>query len=494
MNADWTLARRQVRTNLCASVVVLVVLFGGGDVWAEVDTTVPGFEYHAQITSYYCGSATIQMMLDNDAVRQSNPYVDWILNPANAPDPEPASFYNPNTGQDHTFRTIPFNAVNNIGQSIHPTIQPRVIPGVNNGNAVNAVTYGPQLALYDFGHGAGTYTPVAGPNAGVPLGYFNPFQPWGAGTGINSQQVTLNVFDNPNVGGEGNHVYAAYNVPTRNVANRTIANAIITYQVPAGGVFYAGAHAMAISGVQTDVAPVKNQPYKILGFYVHDPWYGYARKRGLPEEKWGLPENTFLSTVLKDGQDSRWEGIFNSSPGEPLEGAYAEGPGFKFVVEPEGPELLDDGSNSSDTAPVPMLANPLTSIQALTLAQQLLTDSEGLSSKYGLSGGGFDGNNVTFIGTGGTSDWLVPYLRAGDYTGAFLINSKYGILEAANWLDVGDVVYGLSSLVKQYEGINGGFFPNDNPTNLPEAGTLTMIAIAALLVSVRRRRRFPHSG
>jgi hypothetical protein len=119
------------------------------------------------------------MMLDNNAVRQNNPYLNWILNPANAPDPAPASFYNQITGQDATFGTIPFNAVNNVAQSIHPTYAPQVIPGVNGGNPVNAVTYGPQLAIYDFTHGAGTYTPVQGPFTGVSLSYFNPFQPWG---------------------------------------------------------------------------------------------------------------------------------------------------------------------------------------------------------------------------------------------------------------------------------------------------------------------------
>ena len=117
----------------------------------------------------------------------------------------PASFVNVIPGQDATFGTIPFNAVNDIGQSIHPTFAQRVVPGVNGGNPVSAVTYGPQLAIYDIAHGAGTFTPIAGPNTGVPLSYFNPFQPWGSGSGINGQQVELNILDNPNVGGEGIH-------------------------------------------------------------------------------------------------------------------------------------------------------------------------------------------------------------------------------------------------------------------------------------------------
>ncbi len=120
---------------------------------AQLNTEVPGLVYHAQVTSYYCGSATVEMMLDNSAVRNNDPFLNYVLNPANAPDPLPGSFFNGGTGQDATFGTIPFNAVNNAAQSIHPTFGQRVVPGVNGGNPVSAVTYGPQLFIYDFAHG-----------------------------------------------------------------------------------------------------------------------------------------------------------------------------------------------------------------------------------------------------------------------------------------------------------------------------------------------------
>ena len=489
MNTHRTSTIEKARASISALVVSLVVWLPTVEVLAQVDITVPGFVYHAQITSYYCGSATTQMMLDNTAVRQNNPYVDWILNPANAPDPLPASFYNPNTGQDATYGTIGFNAVNNIGQSIHPTFAPRVIQGVNNGNPVSAVTYGPQLALYDFAHGASTFTPVAGPNAGVALGYFNPFQPWGAGSGINALQYELNVYDNPDVGGEGSHAFTAYNAASGNAANRTIANAIANYQVPAGGVFYGGAHAMAISGVQTDVQPGLNQPYDILGFYVADPWNGYAINRGLPPDMWGLPAHSFISNVPEGNRPSRWEKIFTPSPGEPGEGAYAAGVGFKFVVEPQGPEPLDDGIFPSTPDAVPLLANELDAADALALAEQLLQDNSGLSSKFGLSGGSFDGDNMTLIDPNDESDWLVPYLRGAEYTGAFLISSEYGILEEASWNEAGDLSFNLSDLVQQYEAINAGWHPDDNPVNIPEASTMTLAGIGVLLLGLKRRQR-----
>lgn len=474
-----------------AALITSLALYSAPIGVRALDTGVPGLVYHAQVTSYYCGSATVQMMLDNNAVRQNNPYVNFILNPANAPDPAPASFFNVIPGQDATFGTIGFNAVNNIGQSIHPTYAPRVIAGVNGGNPVSAVTYGPQLAIYDFAHGAGTFTPVAGPNTGVALSSFNPFQPWGAGSGINGQQYTLNVFDNPDVGGEGIHAFTAYNIGSFNAANRTIANAIKSYQVPAGGVFYGGAHAMAITGVRTDIAPVRNQPYTIQGFFVDDPWFGYAVNRGLPANQRGLPRHSLISNVPQGGFPSRWARIFNPSPGEPGEGAYAQGFGYKFVVEPLGPELPDDGSNFSDPLPVPALPTDLDATGALALAQAMLASDTDLSSKYGLSGGAFDGSGMSLLDPSGENDWFIPYLRGGSYTGAFLLSAEYGVLEMASWDEAVDLSSNLTDLLGQYQGIEAGYHPDDNPVNnpVPEASTLTLVAIGMVLCGARRRRQ-----
>ena len=204
---------------------------------------------------------------------------------------------------------------------------------------MNAVTYGPQLAIYDFAHGAGTFTPIAGPNQGVTLSYFNPFQPWGSGSGINGQQYTLNVFDNPDVGGEGIHGFTAYNIGSFNVANRTIANAITRLPGARGGRVLRWGPRDGDYRCANQRAPATNQPYTIQGFFVDDPWFGYATNRGLPANQRGLPRHSLISNVPQGGFPSRWARIFNPSPGEPGEGAYAQGFGYKFVVEPLGPEL-----------------------------------------------------------------------------------------------------------------------------------------------------------
>jgi hypothetical protein len=454
---------------------------------AQVNNEVAGLVYHPQVTSYYCGSATVEMMLDNNAVRNNNPFLNYILNPANAPDPVAASFFNVIPGQDATFGTIPFNAVNNVGKSIHPSFAPVAIPGVNGGNPVSAITYGPQLFIYDFAHGAATFTPAAGPNTGVTLSYFNPFQPWGVGSGINGQQFESNVLDNPNVGGGGVHAFTAYNIASQNVANRTIANAIADYQVPAGGVFYNGAHAMAVTGVRSNVQPARNQPFNILGFFVDDPWNGYAINRGLPANQRGLDRHNFVSNVPEGGLPSRWSRMFTPSPGEPGEGAYASGVGFKFVVEPLGPELPDDGTFSGDPLPSPPLVTDLNSADALLLAQTLLATDSDLNAKYGLSGGNFDGSNMSLLAPTGEDDWFIPYEKGGIYTGAFLISAHYGILEEASWDDLGEPLTSITDLLGQYQGIEAGYHPDDNPV-VPEASTLSLVAIGTVLLGWKRRR------
>ncbi len=488
MNGLRIFGRARSRAVPAFLTAALAVLAGRPAVLA-LDTEVQGLVYHAQVTSYYCGSATVEMMLDNNPVRQNNAFLNYILNPANAPDPAPASFVNVIPGQDATFGTIPFNGVNNAGKSIHPTFAPVVIPGLNGGNPVSAVTYGPQLAIYDFAHGAGTFVPIAGPNAGSTLSYFNPFQPWGSGSGINGQQYELNVFDNSNVGGTGSHAFTAYNLASRNAASRTIANAIGDYGVPAGGVFYNGAHAMAVTGVRTDAQPGRGLAYTIKGFYLADPWHGYAAKKGLVGKQLGLGEHEYVTNVPELGVAlPKWQDIFTASGGEPGEGAYASGVGYKFVVEPQGPELPDDGTFDSTPLPAPPLLTDLNATTALTTAQSILATDPDLSTKYGLSGGGFDGSNMTLLDPATENDWFIPYERGGVYTGAFLLSAHYGILEEANWDDLGDLPTSLADLEQEYQGIEDGYHPDDNPVSIPEASTLALAAIGSVILSGKRRR------
>jgi hypothetical protein len=130
----------------------------------------------------------------------------------------------------------------------------------------------------------------------------------------------------------------------------------------------------------------------------------------------------------------------------------------------------------------------LNATDALALAQVLLQTDSDLSSKYGLSGGAFHGNNMSLIDPAGENDWFIPYLRGGNYTGAFLVSAHYAILEEASWDDAGELSSSLADLLQEYQGIEAGFHPNDNPVNVPEASTLTLIAIGALLFGLTRQQ------
>jgi hypothetical protein len=130
----------------------------------------------------------------------------------------------------------------------------------------------------------------------------------------------------------------------------------------------------------------------------------------------------------------------------------------------------------------------LNAAAALALAQSTLAADPDLSSKYGLSGGAFDGNNMSLLDPATGDDWLIPYERGGVYTGEFLLSAHYGILEEASWDDLGDLPTSLSDLTLEYQGIEDGFHPDDNPTT-PEASTLVLAAIGSVLLGLKRGQR-----
>jgi len=100
----------------------------------------------------------------------------------------------------------------------------------------------------------------------VPLSYFNPFQQWGSGIRYQWTTVTLNVFDNPDIAAKAFTRSTAYNIGSFNIANRTIANAIKDYGVPAGRRLLQWATQWRLPVCEPTVAPARNQPYTIQGF------------------------------------------------------------------------------------------------------------------------------------------------------------------------------------------------------------------------------------
>jgi hypothetical protein len=379
------------------------------------------------------------------------------------------------------------------------------------------VTFAPQVAIYNLIHGAATFTPTAGPNTGIPLSYNNPHSPWPrAGSGNNAIQWALNVFDNPNAGGFGNHAYTAYNVPPTlawgDWASRTVANAIHSFDVGAQVTIGSGAHAIAVTGYTTNGTPGLNQAYDITGFYVNDPWTGYAKSQNLPKKQLGLGVNSWVKygwtlnpvapqvnipgVGVVNAAPGEWFRYFNPAPGQPGEGFYMSGPGFKFVVEPLGPEQLDDGNGgllNSIPDLAPLLPMQLDVSGALAAATTAITTGD-LQNLYGLSSGAFDMANIQLMDPAFEADWLVPYMRDGAYTGAVLVSSYTGEIEQATWLDAIDGFdpFSLEDLTQMYTGIYEGFIPNGNPVTIPEPGTMSIVCLA--LISLIAGRRARNSG
>ena len=56
----------------------------------------------------------------------------------------------------------------------------------------------------------------------------------------------------------------------------------------------AGAHAIAVTGYTTNGTPGLNQAYDITGFYVNDPWTGYAKSQNPPLKELGLGVHSWV--------------------------------------------------------------------------------------------------------------------------------------------------------------------------------------------------------
>ncbi len=453
-----------------------------------VDTVIPN-NYHGQVYNNWCGSASIEMMLDCPAVTNNNATLaNWLA----APDAY---------------------AVAAGGARPAPTI------------VGGQVTANPQAFIYGLNHGVNTVNGVT---------YNNPFVPYGVGTDSYGIVADLNLLDNPNVNGQtgpafGSHVYTGYNAaPTllgAAAATRTIANCMSDYSVPAQIVVESGAHSIIANGVETVGTPGFNQNYTINYVQVSDPWTGYAFQRlavgdvastggtlGLGFNTWlrygydQLGNGQGIAIVLPNGNivpNARlgaWFNYFNPSPAQASLGFNL--PGYKFTVEPQGPEQLDTGDaayNGSLPAPPPLLGSQENGAQADTAAIADLGANGTLASEPGLHGGSFDAAHEMLLqmpgDTAGMGDWLVPYDGGGganDVTGAVMIDSETGAIDQATWID--PAKDGLSNITldqidQLFTDEASGVSPNDNggvPT--PEPGTLLLLAAGGAVFALRALR------
>jgi hypothetical protein len=418
--------------------------------WASGGAPDGHVVYHPQVTAFFCGAATMEMELDCTAIRSGNLVINEMLGAGVA-------------------GAVPGAAVvDGAPKPVFPGRFTWTPPGFTIIGGVSVPTSGVQSFIYGLVHGINTWN---------GLTYLNPYYPLGLGTSLDDVAAGLNLMDSTV------HNYASYNVGNIDYANRTMAAALANpiLGIPAAATVQHGAHWICVVGVKTDVKPVLNGKFTILGFYVQDPWTGYQKVnpngpngKALPP---GLAENKFCGykvNAKRVAGPQDWDGLFNLAGGPPLP-LYGAGLGYKFEVEPIGPEALDNGDGglyTSIPAPSPILADaPLTAAEAQVIGANDIAADTYISSQAGFSNGTWNVSDATLVQypTDGPNegDWLVPYEGAGgasDVTGFVLIDMETGDLDEAVWMDPGDAVPSMTLAdvdtmeTDEYDGI----FPDDN--------------------------------
>jgi len=436
---------------------------------AQLTNTIIANRYHSQVTSYFCGAASMEMQLDSPTVLAANPGLAATLNTA-----------------------VNANLVDG------PTSAGLIPPS------------GSQTSIYSYVHG-GAF-PTRSAYGGVSV-YNNPA--FGLGTDGDALQVGMNAIDTTGI---YNTQGFAPTLTGGDLASRTLVDALNAAQpVPATVSVENGAHWIDVHGVSTS-GNLATGNYVINGFIVRDPWTGYAISQYNAGNAgpalaggFGLGFNTYLRygydiipgaalTQLPNGATAAvrlgaWFNYFSPSS------AAAASPLFnsrKYIIEtdprgPTGPDTGDGGTENSLPAPPTDLSSELNASQADGDAISDLAANTLLDSEPGLEGGSFDSSDEMLMSDSsdpsGEGDWLVPYDGSGgtdDVTGALMIDADTGVIDEATWFDSSDPVSSvtLNEMDMMFEDQENGLLPDDN---LPEPAALAILAPGLVLLAMRRR-------
>jgi hypothetical protein len=440
------------------TVAILVVASATTAVRAQVYYINNG--YHAQVTSYFCGAASMEMMLDT---------------------PTTTTFGSPNYNQ---------NVVDLLGLSANDG------GTVPNNPFPNTPNFGGQASIYSLVHG-GKFAAQSGFAGGLNI-YNNPG--YGPGTDPIAFVNGLNAIDNSangnnaavstalgNAGNNGNHSYAYYNfTPTALgglAASNTIASAIIAYNVPASASINFGGHWIDVNGVSL------NSGF-ITGFYVRDPWTGYALTQNQANK--GLGKNTWLRygydvRANNSTRNGAWFNYFTPATNNANAGT---GVGYSIEVEPQGPEPID--SSSAFSVPMTPEGAEINATAADSDSTTDLGDTANLGTEDGFADGHEDSNLsddmlLQMPGDDSTEgDWLVPYDDASGVSGFTLVDADTGAIDQATWFDPGDemTLPQVDAMVESEAAGNAD--PSDN--FVPEPTSLAILGFGIAAAATRRRR------
>jgi len=460
------------RVRFCAlSAALVLILLAATSPPALAQTYYINNNYHAQVTNYFCGAASMEMMLDTPLT----------TNPLSAS-------YNQNV-----VNLLAYNGGD--GAPVAPNPFPNTPP------------QGAQASIYSLVHG-GAY--AAQSVFGGAFAYNNPA--YGPGTDPIGFVTGLNAVDNPNsaynaqvsnllgngLTNNGNHQYAAiggysYFPPTVQAAyaaSNTVASALINYGVPASVSVNYGGHWIDVNGVSVTGGYIN-------GFYVRDPWTGYALANNMTNL--GIGMNTYLRygyDAFANGS-TRVGGWFNYFTPATNAANAGYGPGYMIEVEPIGPQT-PDAYNAYNPTVTPIAGNPLDAdISGPTAGSDAASDvsADGLTADF--TGGNWDTNNEMKApmpgDVGNEGDWLVPYDGGpNDVTGFALIDEQTGVIDEATWFDAADGVSSIS--LQQLDNLfnaesMGSADPfDDAPLPEPSSWALMLIGAAGCGLFTWRRR------
>ena len=271
--------------------------------------------------------------------------------------------------------------------------------------------------------------------------------------------------------------YVAYNIASYDQAIRTLAYNVDHYQVPGAALINRGAHWVDVFGMDTNVKPGLANGFTVNGFYVRDPWTGFA---GAGQ---GLGRYRYLANTANG-----WQRYFTPQGyGNWKFGKYLNN--YAFVTDP------DPDTEVSSAEPIINGAAVGTPAAAAAAA---LTDEagvSGVSSLLAFENGSFSNSNtfdeLVTLDNGG-HDWLVPYLQTSDgsISGAFLIDATTGALDQAIYGDPGqpDTLPNLDAFIAteaNSESIGG--IINDN--QVPEPAAVSLLGLGVMGMVMRRGRR-----
>ena len=481
--------------------------------------------YHYQVTQNFCAAASVEMMLDCPQVLNSNPTLATLIAQGDGPT---VAFVPPGTQPIPALEPVATTAFGNVTSGGPQAF----IYGLNHGNnTVNGMGYSNIYSPFGVGtDNLGMVTALnlldnPNDNAGVPNMQLGSDQYAGYNT-----TPTYNLAGNLSLVGVTN-------------ATRTMADAMASTNIAAQATINNGSHAICVYGVTTAGGqPGFDANYTITGVLVHDPWTGYVVQRQqagqfggpgglLPtNQAWGLGFNTWLrygydnpslagtggtAFILPNGNVQNivtrgWLNYFNISGPQPVFGNFSGtnagnvfanaglnqnvtnfySYGYKFTVEPQGPQSLDTGDPALDgslPAPPPLITEENAG-QADTSAISDLAANSTLNSEPGLTGGSLDSGHEMLMqmpgDISGQGDWLVPYDGSGginDVTGALMIDADTGVIDEATWIDPTDGIssFSLAQLDQMFmDEANGNVDPSDNA--VPEPGTNALLAVAGI--------------